>query len=443
MYRGKNVGLIWGDSCIVGNQVEASGASGSLGIASRKGPSVYRFAGLYLRGGLCRVTAVRWPRPPLATKHRNLPKLPRDNVAPSVGLSLGPPGILECPSLGDHSPELTSEVARFLRQVPAVQARIEEIHEAVVAGRLDLVRRLVEHKKFAYSRDPQGATPLHKAVLHQQLEVISFFLQHYPSALHARDHQGRTPLHYAAVLEDDSEIYDVLLDQGADENATDVYGHTPTYYLESDELTLDQLREGVRRSARYREGTLHKASRVKHRDSLATNRSFSAKRAGNRSQVREMIRQGNLEVLEELVLHGHGDKLLGESSLDPIVQEFLDTVPGYMEQISDVHRAVVRGRLREVQTLISHKSLSLARDAMGLTPLHKAALFGHYDIAEHLAVNFPASMAAKDLDGRTALHLAAGLRDGQRIYDMLIFAGAPTNMSDSVGKRTLRIDMTL
>lgn len=97
-----------------------------------------------------------------------------------------------------------------------------------------------------------------------------------------------------------------------------------------------------------------------------------------------------------------------------------------------MHRAVVRGRLREVQTLISHKSLSLARDAMGLTPLHKAVLFGHYDIAEHMALNFPASMAAKSLDGRTALHLAAGLRDGQKIYDMLIFAGAPANILDSV-----------
>lgn len=87
-------------------------------------------------------------------------------------------------------------MSRFLRQVPAVQARIEEIHEAVVAGRLDLVRRLVEHKKFAYSRDPQGATPLHKAVLYQHPDIISFFLEHYPSTLHARDHVS----HYFADI---------------------------------------------------------------------------------------------------------------------------------------------------------------------------------------------------------------------------------------------------
>ncbi|XP_018494867.1 uncharacterized protein LOC100901587 [Galendromus occidentalis] len=323
------------------------------------------------------------------------------------------------------------QVSRFLRHVPIVQARIEEIHESVAQGKLDIVRGLIDHKKFAYCRDPQGATPLHKAVLYNQSNVIGFFLEHFPSTLHARDHQGRTPLHYAAVLEDDADIYNALLDHGADENATDVYGHTPTYYLESDELSVDQLRDGVRRSARYRESHhRNHENRAKHRDSLVKNRSSSAKRAGSRSQVREMIQQGNLELLEEMVLHGHGDKLLGETSSDAVVQEFLDTVPGYMEQISDVHRAVVRGRLREVQTLISHKSLSLARDTMGFTPLHKAVLYGHFDIVEHLSVNFPQSMAAKDLEGRTSLHLAAGLRDGQKVYDCLIFAGAPTNVID-------------
>ncbi|KAL3219100.1 hypothetical protein MRX96_050546, partial [Rhipicephalus microplus] len=52
--------------------------------------------------------------------------------------------------------------------------------------------------------------------------------------------------------------------------------------------------------------------------------------AGLKVQIREIIGQGNLEALEELVLHGHGDRLLGETSPNPVVQEFLDIVPGYI-----------------------------------------------------------------------------------------------------------------
>ncbi|KAH9370885.1 hypothetical protein HPB48_020710 [Haemaphysalis longicornis] len=127
-----------------------------------------------------------------------------------------------------------------------------------------------------------------------------------------------------------------------------------------------------------------------------------AEPAGLKVQIREVIGQGNLEALEELVLHGHGDRLLGETSPNPLVQEFLDIVPGYIEQINDVHRAVVRGRLREVQTLMSHRSLSLARDSLGATPVHKAVMHGHYDVAQHLADNFRDALCAKDVKGKTA-----------------------------------------
>ncbi|KAH6940089.1 hypothetical protein HPB50_024654 [Hyalomma asiaticum] len=178
------------------------------------------------------------------------------------------------------------------------------------------------------------------------------------------------------------------------------YGHTPDFYLDAPgELTLEQLKEGTSSS---------RSKKAKHRrrksgeNSTASVRGYSAKPAGLKVQIREIIGQGNLEALEELVLHGHGDRLLGETSPNPVVQEFLDIVPGYIEQISDVHRAVVRGRLREVQTLMSHRSLSLARDSMGATPIHKAVMHGHMDVAQHLAENFRDSLSAKDIKGKTA-----------------------------------------
>ncbi|XP_065281438.1 serine/threonine-protein phosphatase 6 regulatory ankyrin repeat subunit C-like isoform X2 [Dermacentor albipictus] len=325
------------------------------------------------------------------------------------------------------------QVARFLKQVPAVQAQMEEMHEGAMQGRLEEVRNLAEERRqLAYCRDQQGASPLHKAVLFQQRALVAYFVQHFPAVMHTRDHQGRTPLHYAAVLQDNGEIYRMLKTAGSDENATDVYGHTPDFYLDAPgELTLEQLKEGTSSS---------RSKKAKHRrrksgeNSTASIRGYSAKPAGLKVQIREIIGQGNLEALEELVLHGHGDRLLGETSPNPVVQEFLDIVPGYIEQISDVHRAVIRGRLREVQTLMSHRSLSLARDSMGATPIHKAVMHGHVDVAQHLADNFRDSLSAKDVEGRTPLHYAAALRDGRKMYNMLIAAGSPTTIVDSKGK---------
>ncbi|XP_077554664.1 uncharacterized protein LOC144169409 [Haemaphysalis longicornis] len=325
------------------------------------------------------------------------------------------------------------QVARFLKQVPMMQAQMEEMHEGAMQGRLGDVRHLAdERRQLAYCRDQQGASPLHKAVLFQQRPLVAYFVQHFPAVMHARDHQGRTPLHYAAVVQDNGEIYRMLKTAGSDENATDVYGHTPDFYLEAPgELTLEQLKEGTA-SSRLKKS---KHRRKKSGDDSSTSvRGYSAKPAGLKVQIREVIGQGNLEALEELVLHGHGDRLLGETSPNPLVQEFLDIVPGYIEQINDVHRAVVRGRLREVQTLMSHRSLSLARDSLGATPVHKAVMHGHYDVAQHLADNFRDALCAKDVDGRTALHYAAGLKDGRKMYNMLISAGSPTTIVDSKGK---------
>lgn len=47
----------------------------------------------------------------------------------------------------------------------------------------------------------------------------------------------------------------------------------------------------------------------------------------HRNSIKELIKQGNLTTLEEIVLQGYGDRLIGEASSAPIIQEFLDHVP--------------------------------------------------------------------------------------------------------------------
>lgn len=49
-----------------------------------------------------------------------------------------------------------------------------------------------------------------------------------------------------------------------------------------------------------------------------------------------MIKQGNLNALEEIVIQGHGDRLIGETSDAPLVDEFLARVPALL--VSEILR---------------------------------------------------------------------------------------------------------
>ena len=46
--------------------------------------------------------------------------------------------------------------------------------------------------------------------------------------------------------------------------------------------------------------------------------------------IREYIRSGNVDALEELVLDGGGTKLLSQHATDPKIRSFLKTVPSYI-----------------------------------------------------------------------------------------------------------------
>ncbi|RWS26342.1 uncharacterized protein B4U80_09063 [Leptotrombidium deliense] len=70
-----------------------------------------------------------------------------------------------------------------------MKAKIEDIHRAVTFGKLRNVQQLIDRKKLAFCRDQMGATPLHKAVIYGQTEIIHYLLDKFPSVIHSRDHQ--------------------------------------------------------------------------------------------------------------------------------------------------------------------------------------------------------------------------------------------------------------
>ncbi|GIY37786.1 uncharacterized protein CEXT_604031 [Caerostris extrusa] len=142
------------------------------------------------------------------------------------------------------------------------------------------------------------------------------------------------------------------------------------------------------------------------------------------------IRDKDLLRLEHVVIAGQGERLIGRSSDDRQVQEFLDLVPTYMARIRGVHDAVVRGNLGEVESVLTRKRFALSRDHLGASPLHLAVLHGHTDIVKYIIDNFPEALDGPDNEGRTPLHYAAVMRDGGTYYRILLMAGADETVKD-------------
>uniref|UniRef100_A0A0M3HW63 ANK_REP_REGION domain-containing protein n=1 Tax=Ascaris lumbricoides TaxID=6252 RepID=A0A0M3HW63_ASCLU len=307
----------------------------------------------------------------------------------------------------------------FLQGIHQYQGKIDAIHKAVEDGDVRRVKSLIDRPQLATARDRYGMTPLHKALLHGQTNAVRYLLAKYPSCVNAADHAGRTALHYAAADSNGEHMIKVLQKAGGDAFIEDKHGHTPFYYrTHGRNLNVRTLK-----------------------DNAVMNQLISGQL--NRPLLQDLeedisdwIHTGNIGKLEELVLNGYGDLLLGRTHEveDNDAVTFLEVLPQYQAKIQAIHKAIETGNLRAVKLLADRKKVALCRDARGLSPLHKAIVFGRTDIAKYLVRNYPQSVNAMDQNKRTPLHYAAALRDGGYMYKVMRKAGADPNIFDCNGR---------
>ncbi len=158
------------------------------------------------------------------------------------------------------------------------------------------------------------------------------------------------------------------------------------------------------------------------------------------ANLKRWIQENNLEMLEGVVLEGHGDRL--KEKVEYFTNEenarsinyISETVPKIMNKIRVIHAAVSCGDLIGLQDNLEKKDYVLSKDHLGMAPLHKATIMGHIDVVQYILDKFPETVNAKDKEGRTALHYAAATtnRNGNKIYRMLMRAGADPRLRDSV-----------
>ncbi|KAJ8912627.1 hypothetical protein NQ315_015139 [Exocentrus adspersus] len=147
------------------------------------------------------------------------------------------------------------------------------------------------------------------------------------------------------------------------------------------------------------------------------------------AHIKQLIRTGDIDKLEQAVLEGQGKKLVGEYSADYKTRTFLKSIPALMSKIHLLHDAVNSGRLEELQSILDEepekkKKLVLAKDDSGVGLLHKAVYYDLKDIFKWLIDKFPHMVSLRDAEGRTAYHYTPMCKDPQGVQRLLTNAGA-------------------
>ena len=105
-----------------------------------------------------------------------------------------------------------------------------EIHKAVTKGDLNrVVVLLTDHPELLENKNNLGQTPLHVAVIHNQLEIAALLLAN-DADVNARDPDKKTPLILAVFTYNHDKMVRLLLAKGADVNLSDAWSMTALAY---------------------------------------------------------------------------------------------------------------------------------------------------------------------------------------------------------------------
>ncbi|XP_070169164.1 uncharacterized protein [Polyergus mexicanus] len=314
--------------------------------------------------------------------------------------------------LGEHSQDLRTRV--FLKGLPNYLTKICQVHDAVARGSLAETQKIITEeskKKLAIAKDSCGTPLIHKAVYHDQPDIVTWLVENYPITPQQRDKEGKTALHYCGTCKDPDSIWDLLIEGGCDASICDKKGKPAAYYLRHPtEIELPEVEVMPRRKSTGKDSLDFKPS-----------------------NIRIWIHNRDIGKLQQMLWEGHGSKLRCETSNNPRIRKFLEATPFIMGTIKDVHTAVVNNDLKDFKQKMEGVSpvVLCGKDSNGLNVLHKAAGLGYTDIAREILERHPETVAVQDNEGKTALHYAAALKDDGAMYDLLTEHGADESKLDN------------
>ncbi|XP_067929856.1 uncharacterized protein [Watersipora subatra] len=101
------------------------------------------------------------------------------------------------------------------------------------------------------------------------------------------------------------------------------------------------------------------------------------------------------------------------------------------EMLYRVNEAVLSGELRSVKMALTRREIATKEDASKLTPLHKAVILKHTEVAKWIAQQFTGSMDVQGDAGLTPMHFAAAI--DKELYEFLKQTGGDCHAVDIEG----------
>lgn len=330
----------------------------------------------------------------------------------------------------------------YIKSVPEEMANIDALFQAATNNQFAKMKELLaKNRKYVFARDTLGRTVLHLAAMAANIECVKHILNEDAEYTKLLDNEGRSVLHYAARCGNEEacrEIYDECIMSGADKFSKDSFGNDADYYLEhefpkSEALTKPMGKKKRSKSKSGKDGMFSKNAKPSTKEDKDLDLDLEA--ADDSSPVVEnALENKDWDKLVKYVLDGNSERLKDRASDDEEVQEFINNIPAFQEKIESIHNAVEEGSLRTLQEIMNRKKYALAKEKdTGATILHKAIIYGHSDIINYLAANFPNTLTIKDCMGRTPVHYAAICNDGGQYYKMLQDYGGDTGDVDQMG----------
>ncbi|CAF3561497.1 unnamed protein product [Rotaria sp. Silwood1] len=283
-----------------------------------------------------------------------------------------------------------------------------QLLEASKSGDLDVVKRVLTfNPSLVNCRDVQGrnSTPLHFAAGYNRLQVVEYLLA-MGADVTARDKGGLVPLHNSCSY-GHLEVTALLLNNGASSQVTDLWKVTPLHESAAKgkfEICKLLIKYGADINKKNRDGATP-LDLVKDRDSDV------ADLLRGDSAILELAKKGNLERLRKLLTPEN------VNCRDPLGR---NSTP--------LHLAAGYNHYEIAQFLLENGGNPNAVDKGGLIALHNASSFGHVDVAT-LLINYHSDVNARDNWSYTPLHEAAS-KGRTQLCSLLLAHGANPHLQN-------------